>query len=247
MPVFDKISEYNEIMSEQSISKRLAFISGIAEHALFTTSLGREDQLLLWNIAETGLPIRVVTLQTLKLFPETLSLLQITRDRYVIDIEEVEPEPSAVAAFIDRYGENGFYDGVEARKSCCKTRKIEPLTKALQRADAWITGMTRQQSDGRSQIPFAEWDEAHDLLKFNPLADLTEQQLVFELEAHEIPVNVLHGKGFPSIGCQPCTRAIRPGEHPRAGRWWWEQNASSECGLHQPDSQPNSSVIIETA
>jgi phosphoadenosine phosphosulfate reductase len=212
------------------LSQRLELLGELAEHAVFTSSLGMEDQVLTWAIAMSGQPIQLATLQTGRLFPESLSLLQITKDRYSIDIKEYSPESESLEDYVEAHGLDGFYNSVEARKSCCKTRKLEPLAAALSQADVWITGLRREQSQGRSSIEFVEWDAERGLLKVNP----------------EIPVNPLHARGYPSIGCEPCTRAIKPGEDERAGRWWWEQQKSRECGLHDSADDSPSQSGVET-
>ncbi len=226
------VEKFNQAMGRHDLAGRLALIAEHCSSAVFTTSLGKEDQYLLWQIARTSAPLRVATLQTGRLFPETLDLIAKSSERFEIEIEQFEPEANAVAGYIERYGNNGFYDSLEARKACCHVRKVAPLNRVLANADGWVTGMTRAQSDGRSNIPFVEYDEAHDMLKFNPIADLSIETMERDLSAHSVPVSALHARGYPSIGCEPCTRAVKPGEHPRAGRWWWEQNNSSECGLH---------------
>lgn len=237
MPDKTIIHEYDKLLALKALPERLKMIDEICETPLFTTSLGREDQVLLWNINHERLPIRIVTLQTGRLFPETLSLLTTIREQYDIAIEELVPEDDQVASYVAKFGVNGFYESLEARKTCCNIRKIQPLTKALKSADGWITGLTREQSDGRSNIPFAQWDEQHRILKFNPLADVASSEIEAAITAYDIPTNPLHDRGYPSIGCEPCTRAIKPGEHPRAGRWWWENDESQECGLHVPKTE----------
>ena len=232
----NQTKELNQRMSDMSVGERLNLIAELCEDAIFTTSLGKEDQYLLWEIARSDDPVRVATLQTGRLFPETLSLIDESREHFAIEIESVEPETSSVEQYIEAYGNNGFYDSLEARKACCHVRKVEPLNKILASADGWITGMTREQSDGRGNIPFVEYDDAHGMYKFNPIADLDSEALNLAIDEHAIPISALHARNYPSIGCEPCTRAIRPGEHPRAGRWWWEQNNSSGCGLHTHNS-----------
>ena len=234
----------NGSFAELDLSQRLELLGELAEHAVFTSSLGMEDQVLTWAIAMSGQPIQLATLQTGRLFPESLSLLQITKDRYSIDIKEYSPEPESLEDYVEAHGLDGFYNSVEARKSCCKTRKLEPLAAALSQADVWITGLRREQSQGRSSIEFVEWDAERGLLKVNPLADWSSRQIKEAVAAHEIPVNPLHARGYPSIGCEPCTRAIKPGEDQRAGRWWWEQQKSRECGLHDSaDDSPSQSGV----
>ncbi len=215
--------------------RRLKLAASIGQSAVFTTSLGIEDQVLTAAIAGARLPVRFATLDTGRLFPETVALIAETEKRYGIAIERFLPEPGAVDAYGERRGLNGFYDSVEARHECCAIRKLEPLGKALEGADVWITGLRRDQSDGRSLIPFAEWDSARNLIKINPLADWHIKDLTAYAKWNRVPLNPLHERGYASIGCEPCTRAIKPGEPERAGRWWWEQDGKRECGLHAPE------------
>lgn len=214
------------------LGRRMAEIATRFARPVFTTSLGLEDQAITALIAQNGRAIDLVTLQTGRLFAETLDLIATTQDRYGLTIRQIEPDPSAVDQYVATYGLNGFYDSVEARKACCAVRKVAPLARALEGADAWITGMRRNQSDNRSTIPFAQWDEARGLMKLNPLADVSTDQLQAFIAERDVPTNPLHARGYPSIGCEPCTRAIKPGEPERAGRWWWEQDSRQECGLH---------------
>jgi phosphoadenosine phosphosulfate reductase len=226
----------NRQFASLNLEQRLSLIGAQSLHCVFTTSLGMEDQVLTWAIAMSGELVCITTLETGRLFPEALSLLQVTRDRYGVDIIEYKPEPTALRSYVDQYGVNGFFDSVEARKACCGVRKLAPLAEALKGADIWITGLRRGQSDERHSVNFVEWDDSRKLLKINPLADWSSKRVKDAVAAHEIPVNPLHARGYPSIGCEPCTRAIRPGEVQRAGRWWWERDDGRECGLHVESS-----------
>ncbi|MCY0094292.1 phosphoadenylyl-sulfate reductase [Hoeflea ulvae] len=201
-------------------------------HAVFTTSLGLEDQVLTSVIAATQADLRIVTLDTGRLFAETLALIEATEAQYGISIEVFKPWKDEVDGFVALYGMNGFYDSVEARHACCHARKLQPLGRALADAEIWVTGLRRGQSGNRANAPLAEWDADRCLLKINPLADQSLETLQARAKADDVPVNPLHARGFPSIGCEPCTRAIKPGEPERAGRWWWEQDERRECGLH---------------
>jgi len=232
MPNQSELKTINELLSSMSLSERLAWIAENSEKPVYTTSLAREGQFIIWNLATKNIPIEIITLQTGRLFPETLSLLNITQERYGIKIRQVEPDTEAVDGFIREHGRDGFYNSLEARKACCSVRKNNPLNSELAEADAWITGLNREHSIGREKTPLAEWSSAHNLMKFNPLADISLKEINEAIVAHEIPINPLHDRGYTSIGCEPCTRATKPGEHPRAGRWWWEQGDSSECGIH---------------
>ncbi|MGX5817413.1 phosphoadenylyl-sulfate reductase [Chitinophaga lutea] len=197
----------------------------------FSTSFGQEDQALADIIWRNDLPVRVFTLDTGRLFQETYDLMDLTLARYRHHFEVYFPETSAVEALVKEKGANSFYESVENRKECCHIRKVVPLNRALQGAKVWITGLRAEQSDNRHDMPVIEWDEARQLYKYNPLIHWTYEDMMQYLKANNVPYNKLHDKGFVSIGCAPCTRAIEPGEHPRAGRWWWE-TSKKECGLH---------------
>jgi phosphoadenosine phosphosulfate reductase len=214
------------------LGKRLAWLEEIGGDVVFTTSLGIEDQVVTDALVEALPSARIVTLDTGRLFDETVALIDDTEERYGITIERFRPKPEQVDAFIATYGMNGFYESVEARHACCGVRKVEPLARALAGADIWITGLRRGQSAARGGVPFAEWDDERQLLKINPLADWILADIRRHAEARAIPINPLHARGYPSIGCAPCTRAIKPGEDERAGRWWWENDQQRECGLH---------------
>lgn len=203
----------------------------------FSTSLGLEDQAILHAIAVTGAPIDVFTLDTGRHFPETLDTIAASELRYGLKIRVTSPDANDIEQLVSRDGINGFRTSIESRKSCCDVRKVRPLRRALAGASAWITGLRRGQSNGRQAMPFTAFDSEFKLLKINPLADWSLEQLEAYIREHDIPVNPLHARGFPSIGCQPCTRAIRPGEDIRAGRWWWENADGKECGLHNRPKQ----------
>jgi len=241
MPPASSPQLLNDTLADLPLGERIGLVSRQFDRVVFTTSLGLEDQLITSLVAEHGRAIQVVTLQTGRLFPETLELLETTEQRYGLTIKRFEPDTDDVEAYVDRYGLNGFYESIEARKACCHARKVVPLAKALEGAEAWITGLRRDQSDNRKAIPFAEWDGARRLMKLNPLADVSSDDLKALIAESSVPTNSLHARGYPSIGCEPCTRAIKPGEPERAGRWWWEQESSQECGLH-PDSLPTSNT-----
>ena len=215
------------------LTARLRFIAkALPGRIAFSTSLSIEDQAILHAIAASAVRIDVFTLDTGRLFPETLETLADSELRYDMSIRVLAPEASDVEALFERDGVLGFRQSVEARKACCHVRKVLPLMRGLAGASGWITGLRREQSAGRAEVPFAAWNETHKLVKLNPLADWPLDKLESYIAANDIPVNPLHTRGFPSIGCQPCTRAIRPGEDIRAGRWWWENEDGKECGLH---------------
>jgi len=203
----------------------------------FSTSLGLEDQAILNAIAASDSGIDVLTLDTGRHFPETLETIDASERRYGLNIRVVAPDAGEVEALVARDGIYGFRLAVENRLSCCEVRKVRPLKRALVGAQGWITGLRRSQSTERTQTPFAAWDTEHGLLKVNPIADWSLEQLEAYIAANNVPINPLHAKGFPSIGCQPCTRAIKLGEDLRAGRWWWENEDGKECGLHKRPRQ----------
>ena len=216
-----------------SVEERIRLIAARIDGPVhFSTSLGLEDQAVLHAIASSGVAVDVFTLDTGRHFPETLDTIEASALRYGVPIRVVAPDADDLEALVNRDGINGFRLSVDARKACCNVRKVRPLRRALSGAKAWITGLRRGQSSGRSEVPFASYDADFEVLKFNPIADWSLDQLERYFAAHEIPVNPLHARGFPSIGCQPCTRAIKPGEDIRAGRWWWENLDGKECGLH---------------
>ena len=201
----------------------------------FSTSLGLEDQAILHAIAESGLAgagIDVFTLDTGRLFPEVLETIERSELRFGIRIRLVTPEAAEVDELVARDGVFGFRHAAESRKACCEIRKVRPLNRALDGAQGWLTGLRREHSDARADVPLAAWGADRGLIKINPVADWSTKKLMDYLDVNDIPVNPLHALGFVSIGCAPCTRAIKPGEHPRDGRWWWESEDKKECGLH---------------
>ena len=201
------------------------------DRMVFSTSFGQEDQAITHAIATERLNIEIFTLDTGRQFQESYELIDLTTKKYGLTLKTYFPNTQKTEELVAQKGFNSFYQSVENRKECCFIRKIEPLNRALEGAHIWITGLRAEQSDNRSSMPMLEWDEAKKILKFNPLIDWTYVELETYLNTHKIPQNPLHKKGFVSIGCAPCTRAIAEGEHPRAGRWWWE-NSQKECGLH---------------
>lgn len=198
---------------------------------VFSTSLGQEDQVITQLIASQNLPIQIFSLDTGRLFPETLDLLSRTEAKYKTRVKVFYPTTTSVENLVSNIGINGFYASVENRKSCCFVRKVEPLKRALAGNEIWITGLRAEQSANRSEMKRIEWDESNQIIKYNPLMDWTFDQMIAYINEHKIPYNPLHDQGFVSIGCAPCTRAILPGENQRAGRWWWEES-KKECGLH---------------
>lgn len=215
----------------------LARIARDYSPAVFASSLAAEDMVLTDLILSAKLPIGIFSLETGRLHAETLDMLERVREAYDHEIALFKPEPAAVEAYVAQNGLNAFYDSVEMRKECCRIRKVEPLGRALAGKRAWITGQRRAQSTTRAELAVQEDDAAHGMQKFNPLADWSEEDVWDYLHSRQVPYNALHDRGYPSIGCEPCTRAIQPGEDVRAGRWWWENPESKECGLHLVDGK----------
>jgi phosphoadenosine phosphosulfate reductase len=210
---------------------------------VFTTSFGLEDQAIGHAIFAQDLAIDVVTFDTGRLFPETHQVWAETEQRYGKRIRALLPERSSVEAWVAEHGIDGFRASVAARQGCCGLRKVEPLGRALAGAAGWVTGVRAEQSVDRAMMSFAEIDPQRRLLKLNPLLDWTRDRVAAFVRQHRIPYNSLHDRGFVSIGCAPCTRALAPGEPERAGRWWWEQEEKKECGLHSTN-RPSASVPV---
>jgi phosphoadenosine phosphosulfate reductase len=216
--------------AEQCLQEVLGFFKGKIR---FSSSLGAEDQVITALLASIDKQVEIFTLDTGRMFPETYDVLHRTTNRYGVRINVCFPDAGEVQEMVNSKGINLFYESIENRKLCCQVRKINPLKKALEGADAWITGLRRQQSVTRTSMRMIEWDDNHQLIKVNPLIEWTDQQVWDYIHKHNVPYNKLHDQGYPSIGCQPCTRAVLEGEDIRAGRWWWELPDSKECGLHK--------------
>ncbi len=199
---------------------------------VFSSSLGYEDQVITDFIWKNKLDIEIFTLDTGRLFNETYMTLQKTNNRYDAKMKVYYPETTAVEDLVSSKGPLSFYESVENRKQCCFIRKVVPLNRALSGAKIWVTGIRAEQSGNRLDMPQLEWDEAHQLIKFHPILNWTFEKVKDYVKSNAIPYNPLHDKGFVSIGCAPCTRAIQEGEDFRAGRWWWEDESKKECGLH---------------
>lgn len=215
------------------LEQQLAEIAARHERPALASSLSAEDMLITDVIARLKLPIDVFTLNTGRLHLETVDLIEQTRARYGIAFETFEPDPVQIAAYVRAHGADAFYDSVALRKQCCEIRKLAPMQRALEGRDAWITGQRREQAVTRSALPEAEHDAERGIEKYNPLAAWRWEDVLKYAERFDIPMSALYARGYVSIGCEPCTKAIRPGEDPRAGRWWWENQESRECGLHQ--------------
>ena len=205
--------------------------------AVFASSLAAEDMVLTDLILRKKLAIGIFSLETGRLHAETLGMLDRIKAHYGSAVTLYKPDPAAVNDYVEKHGLNAFYDSVEMRKECCRIRKVEPLKRALAGQRAWVTGQRRSQSTTRAELAVQEDDAAHGMQKFNPLADWSEEDVWHYIRSNQVPYNPLHDKGYPSIGCEPCTRAIQPGEDVRAGRWWWENADSKECGLHMVDGK----------
>ncbi|HTS22150.1 MAG TPA: phosphoadenylyl-sulfate reductase [Casimicrobiaceae bacterium] len=215
------------------LTTRLRRIAARHPAAGLASSFGPEDMVLTDLVARHALPIGVFSLDTGRLHDETYALMDRVRQHYRLPIELYYPDPRELEAYVRAQGVNAFYRSVELRQRCCAIRKSGPLARALAGRDAWITGQRRTQSVTRRELDFEEYDAAHELPKFNPLFDWSEDEVWGYVRSHGVPTNELHARGYPSIGCAPCTRAVEPGEDVRAGRWWWEDPDHKECGLHR--------------
>ncbi|HEY1023957.1 MAG TPA: phosphoadenylyl-sulfate reductase [Sphingobacteriaceae bacterium] len=204
---------------------------------VFSTSFGWEDQVISHMIFSNELPIKVFTLETGRLFPETYYTWNRTLETYGKPIHAYYPDAVALEEMVNRKGPNSFYESVENRKECCGIRKVAPLKRALAGNSIWVTGIRADQSPNRHDMHSIEWDEGNGLIKFHAIFDWTLEEVKEYIKQYQIPYNPLHDKGFPSIGCAPCTRAVREGEDFRAGRWWWEDQSKKECGLHTSNQQ----------
>ena len=230
----EKVEQISKLLSGKPALDVLRwFLTEFDGKVAFSTSLGAEDQVIACMIASIDTSADIFTLDTGRLFPESYDLIDLTAKKYGLNIRVMFPQADKVEQMVNSGGINLFYESIENRKQCCHIRKIEPLKRAFMGLDAWICGLRHEQSITRKDIQLVEWDEANGLIKVNPLIEWSEKQVWDYIQANHIPYNKLHDQGFPSIGCQPCTRAILPGEDVRAGRWWWENPESRECGLHK--------------
>lgn len=228
------IHDLNERFRDASAQEVVGyFLKAYKGRIALSSSLSIEDQTLTDIIIKQDKNARIFTLDTGRLFPETYQLIDKTNLTYGISLEVFFPDYREVQNMVRQEGINLFYNSIESRHRCCQIRKLEPLGRAFKDLDVWICGLRREQSVTRKNMQVVEWDEQHQLLKVNPLIAWTEQQVWDYIKAHHVPYNKLHDQGYPSIGCEPCTRAIKPGEDIRAGRWWWESPDHRECGLHQ--------------
>ena len=229
------------------INQAIDILQRAAAHApaVFSTSLGLEDMVVTDLIVKYTPSISLFTLDTGRLHPETLEHLAATEAHYKKRITVYYPQTQSVEHYVRLNGINGFFESVSQRQDCCAVRKVEPLKRALADKRAWVTGLRREQAVSREQLSESAFDAQYGLTKFNPLIDWTLDDVETYIKAHGVPYNVLHDRGFPSIGCAPCTRAIQAGEDVRAGRWWWESADRKECGLHTT-STSNSNSQEET-
>ena len=227
------LAEINQELSGLSTIDKLKYLADrYAGRIIFSTSFGWEDQAITHLIFSNHIPIKVFTLETGRLFPETYYVWNRTLEIYDKPIHAYYPKNELLQEMVNLKGPNSFYDSVDNRKECCYIRKIEPLKRALKGNDIWVTGIRAEQSPNREDMHDLEWDEGNQLIKFHPIFDWTLDDVKSYIKKNNIVYNTLHDKGFPSIGCAPCTRAVQPGEDFRAGRWWWEDQSKKECGLH---------------
>jgi len=213
------------------------FLDLFGDKLVFASSLSAEDQVLSHIALMINPKVRIFVLDTGRLNQETYDVMAKTMSKYNMRYEVYFPDSLSVEKMVRQNGPNLFYDSIENRKMCCNIRKVEPLKRVLETCYAWITGIRRDQSVTRKDAKEIEWDDSFDILKINPLVRWTEKQVWEYIKIHNIPYNVLHDQGYPSIGCAPCTRAIEPGEDLRSGRWWWENPDQKECGLHMVDGK----------
>ncbi len=230
----DQIKKLNADLKDATATEILEFfLNKFEKRIAFASSFGAEDQVILQMISSINKKTKVFTLDTGRLFPETYELIDKSYHRYKIPIDIYFPDALEVESMVKEKGINLFYESIENRKLCCNIRKINPLKRAIKDLDVWITGLRREQSPTRTTMEIVEWDALNGLIKINPLIEWSEKQIWNYIKKNNIPYNKLHDTGFLSIGCQPCTRAIQKGEDSRAGRWWWENPDTKECGLHQ--------------
>lgn len=230
------IEQLNKLWEGKSPQEILAyFLKEYSGKIVLASSMGAEDQILTKMVSEIDRSTRIFTLDTGRLYQATYDLIQHTNEEYGLNIEVYFPDAGKVQEMVASKGINLFYKSIENRKLCCDIRKNESLKRALAGMEMWVCGLRKDQTLTRFFNKLVEWDEKHKLMKLNPLISWTEKQVWQYIREHEVPYNVMHDKGFPSIGCRPCTRAIQPGEDSRAGRWWWENTGQKECGLHNSD------------
>jgi len=231
METIEKIQKL--ILGKNEVEAIRSLAEAFPGKVVFSTSLGYEDQVITHFIYSNNLPVKIFTLETGRLFKETVDTLHATNSFYKREIGVYSPRNESVDKLVSEKGLFSFYDSVENRKECCYIRKVEPLKRALAGNEIWITGIRSEQSGGRREMPQVEWDETNQIVKFHPILQWSFERVKNFVNLHKIPYNPLHERGYVSIGCEPCTRAIKPGEDFRAGRWWWENDSAKECGLHE--------------
>lgn len=229
----DKLLQFSRQAKDLNMVDLLTELSNqFPGNLTFSTSFSYEDQVITHKILSDQLPVSIFTLDTGRLFPETHAVWSATNKKYNTKIKAFYPDHLLLESFIEHKGPNSFYESIENRKECCYIRKVDPLKRALKDNAIWITGLRAEHSSDRHDIPQVEWDESNNIIKYHPLLHWSFEEVKQNIKENNIPYNTLHDKGFVSIGCAPCTRAIKPGEDFRAGRWWWEDNDKKECGLH---------------
>jgi len=238
------VSELQSELKNKDVAEQLHYlVNRFPGEVVFSTSFGLEDQAITYLISTNHLPVKVFTIDTGRLFAETYTTWSRTVEKYNLTIHAYYPDAITLQDFISSKGPNSFYESVDNRKQCCHLRKVEPLQRALKGNRIWITGIRSEQSNNRHDMPMVEWDEVNQIIKFHPILNWSWGQVKQFVSRNDVPCNTLHDKGFVSIGCAPCTRAIKPGEDFRAGRWWWEDNSKKECGLHiHADAEAESQV-----
>lgn len=227
------VSSLQNRLADLSIGEALQqLVQAFPGKVTFSTSFSYEDQIITDYIQKHAPEVSIFTLDTGRLFPETYSVWNRTNERYGIHVAPYYPDTESIQNFVAANGPNAFYESLDLRKGCCFIRKVEPLKRALAPAAVWITGLRAEHSAARQSLDVIEWDEANGIIKYNPLLHWDFEKVLDYINQYNVPYNSLHDKGFVSIGCAPCTRAIKPGEDFRAGRWWWEDESRKECGLH---------------
>lgn len=230
----EKLEELNKRFETASAQEVVNwFVEEYKGKIALSSSLGAEDQVLTDMVAKSGVETTIFTLDTGRLFSETYDLISRTCNKYKLKIKVYFPDHNEVEEMVNEKGMNLFYNSIENRKLCCQIRKLKPLKRAFKGLDAWICGLRADQAVTRQNVKVVEWDELNNILKINPLVSWSEEQVWAYIKENKVPYNKLHDKDYPSIGCQPCTRAVMEGEDVRAGRWWWESPDSKECGLHK--------------
>ncbi len=236
---FKDLDKLNALVEGKTAEEIIKWAAGTFEgHVTFASSLGQEDQVITDIISRNNVDVPIFTLDTGRLFPETYNLIADTEKRYGVKINLFFPDNQEVEEMVSTKGVNLFYESIENRKQCCRVRKLNPLKRALKPYKAWVCGLRKEQAVTREEVRIIEWDGLHQMFKINPLTDWSMEKMLNYITENDVPYNPLHDHGFLSIGCASCTRAIKPGQHLRDGRWWWESPEQKECGLHWKDGKP---------